>query len=600
MNASSRGMPAPQDSADRFLAVCRNDLRQRGWDALDIVLVSGDAYVDSPFSGVALIGRVLTARGYRVGIIAQPDCDGLDDIRRLGAPRLFWGVSAGCVDSMVANYTASGKKRRRDDFTSGGVNSRRPDRACIQYANLIRRAFRPCAPIVLGGIEASLRRIAHYDFWSDRVRRSVLLDAKADVLVYGMGERTICELADRLRAGKSWRNLSGICYAASEPPAGALHLPGFQEVEPAARRDSSAATQEAGQAFLRMTRIFFEQQEWPAGRTLAQEHDARWLVHNPPSKPLESAELDSVYELPFTREAHPRELSNGSIPALATIRFAITSHRGCYGECNFCAIAAHQGRRVISRSPESILAEARSLTQHPRFNGIVSDVGGPTANMYGIECRKMASQGACRERRCLYPEICARLKPDHRAQIEMLSRLRRLPGVRKVFVASGVRHDLVLADRKQGPAYLEQLVRHHVSGQLKLAPEHSQPNVLARMGKPKVEMLLEFKRQFDRINRRLKKKQFLTYYFIAAHPGCRDGDMQALRQFAIRRLHLLPEQVQIFTPTPTTWSTAMYCTGMDPADGQNLYVPRDSEERNRQLRVMAAGPAPGAGAQSRR
>ena len=573
-------------SEDLFLPATPGEMRQRGWDALDIILVSGDAYIDSPFSGIALIGRALEADGFRVGVIAQPGAASPDDIRRLGAPRLFWGVSAGSVDSMVANYTASGKPRRQDDFTPGGVNNRRPDRACIAYANLIRSAFRPCAPIVLGGIEASLRRIAHYDFWSHRVRRSILLDAKADALVYGMGERTTCALARALRDNTPWHNLRGLCVAAPEPPADAFILPDYADVVGAATAGDDPAGLAARRAFMRMTGDFLANQEWRTARTLAQRHDNRWLIHNPPAEPLRTDELDAVYRLPFQREAHPRDASQGAITALDTIRFAITTHRGCYGECNFCAIAAHQGREVRSRSAEAVLDEARDFARHPRFRGVISDVGGPTANMYGFSCATMAARGPCPDRRCLAPECCPRLRPDHAPLTRLLERLRRLTGIRHVFVGSGIRLDLVMADAHHGSDYIEALAAHHVSGQLKLAPEHSEPRVLSLMGKPGTERLLAFKRQFESVTRRLGKEQYLTYYLIAAHPGCTDDDMLHLRDFALRRLGLLPRQVQIFTPTPSTLSTAMYCARLDPGTGEPIFVARGAREREHQKQLV--------------
>ncbi len=581
------GRPAPLRGKGAFLPATPEEMRGRGWESLDVILVSGDAYIDSPLSGVAVIGRVLEARGFRVGVIAQPDLDTAGDIRRLGAPRLFWGVSAGCVDSMVANYTASGRRRRRDDFTPGGVNNRRPDRACIVYANLIRRAFRPCAPIVLGGIEAGLRRIAHYDFWSDSVRRSILLDAKADVLVYGMGERAICGLAERLRDGRPWRDLPGICHAAAAPPPGAVELPAHEEVAAAAGRGDDPRTEAARRAFLRMTELFLAGQEWRAARPLAQRHERRWVVQNPPAAPLATAELDAVHALPFRLDPHPRDAARGEVRAIGTIRFALATHRGCHGDCNFCAIAAHQGRQVTSRSEESVLAEARAFAAHPRFRGVIADVGGPTANMYGIECARKTGRGACAGRRCLFPQVCPALRPDHSAQTRLLRRLRELPGVRRVFVASGLRHDLVLADTAHGEAYLEELAAHHVSGQLKVAPEHSERHVLELMGKPDVASLPAFKARFDALARRLGKRQFLTFYLMAAHPGCDDEDMRKLRDFALRHLGLLPAQVQIFTPTPSTRSTAMYCTGRDPATGRPVFVARGTAARERQKAIVA-------------
>lgn len=566
-----------------FLPCTPAEIERLGWDAPDVILVSGDAYIDSPFSGIAVIGRVLTAAGFHVAIIAQPNISSHEDIRRLGQPRLFWGVSSGCVDSMVANYTATGKPRHQDDFTPGGENTARPDRAVIAYCNLIRAAFKPCKPIVIGGIEASLRRIAHYDFWSDTVRRPLLFDAKADILLYGMAERTVTSLAHALRDAREWRSLRGLCYAlpatSDAMPQGAVALPDFTTV---------AAPTDAGRAaFLDMFGLFAANQEPRTAKPLVQRVDTRCLVHNPPALPLSPAELDAVYALPFMLEAHPCHAAKGKIRALDTIRFSITSHRGCYGECNFCAITMHQGRRVVSRSKASILEEAHRMTRHPKFTGIIQDVGGPTANMYGFECERKAKQGACSDKRCLYPSCCKALSPDHTQQLDLLKKLRHVPGVRKVFVASGIRPDLIAADAHSGAHYIDALAANHVSGQLKLAPEHSETRVLDAMGKPHTDALLYFKEHFDSANKKHGLKQFLTYYLMAAHPECGDGEMQALKRFAAKNLHLSPEQVQIFTPTPSTWSTAMYYTGLNPFTRAPAQVTRGLRAKQDQKDVLA-------------
>lgn len=577
-----------QEKSAHFLPCTQKEMAALGWDMADVILVSGDAYIDSPFSGTAVIGRALETAGIRVAVIAQPDTKTHDDIRRLGAPKLFWGVNGGCVDSMVANYTATGKRRRQDDFTPGGVNDARPDRAVIAYCNLIRAAFKPCAPIVAGGVEASLRRIAHYDFWSDKVRRPILFDAKADIVCYGMGERTMTALARALRDGHDWRALRGICHAlpanSDALPPNAVTLPDYAAV---------SSPDEAGRrAFLDMFRLFAAHQDPATAKPLLQGNDTRVLVHMPPAEPLAPAELDAVHALPFQLEAHPLHAARGAVRALETVRFSITTHRGCYGECNFCAIAMHQGRRVVSRSEDSVLTEARRLTRHPRFKGIILDVGGPTANMYGIECAKKNTQGACAARRCLYPVCCPELKPDHGRQLSLLAALRALPGVRKVFVASGIRPDLAAADKKNGERYVEAIARHHVSGQLKLAPEHMSPNVLSAMGKPGVESLLWFKERFEAAGRRHGLRQFLTYYFIAAHPGCGEAEMRALKRFAGQELGLAPEQVQIFTPTPLTWSTAMYYTGLNPFTGQPVAVERGLRAKQAQKDILTGGTRP--------
>jgi len=525
--------------------------------------LAGDAYIDSPSSGVAVVGKWLMHHGFRVGIIAQPEMATGEDIKRLGEPRLCWGVTAGALDSMVANHTALGKPRRSDDLTPGGRNGRRPDRAVIAYCNLIRRHFRPTVPLVIGGIEASLRRIAHYDAWTDRIRRSVLLDAKADYLLYGMAEGAMLALVRLLRAGQDApaepRTLAGLCHAAAAPPPGHLLLPSYEEV----------AADKA--AFAEMFRVFSANTE-PGSPGLAQRHGQRWLVQNPPPPYPEQAELDAIHELEYAHDVHPYYARLGTVPALETVRFAVTTHRGCFGECSFCAVSAHQGRVIRSRSHASIVREVAAFARHPAFRGIVPDVGGPTANMYAWECGRAGGDRPCPGRRCAWPQSCGTLRSGHAAQIRLLRELRALPGVRKVFVASGIRHDLVMADRQHGPAFLEELVRHHVSGQLKLAPEHSEPQVLALMRKPGTAALLDFKREFDRLSQAVGKRQFLTYYLLAAHPGCTEADMARLAAFVRSRLHLRPEQVQVFTPTPGTWASVMYHTETDPFTGTPIFV----------------------------
>jgi len=557
-----------------FLPATREEMRALGWDALDIILVTGDAYIDSPFIGVAVVGKFLQQAGYRVGILAQPDVQTAEDITRLGEPRLFWGVSGGSIDSMVANRTASGRKRKNDDYTPGGRNTRRPDRAVLIYANLIRRYFKQTKPIVLGGIEASLRRVAHYDYWSDRIRKSILVDAKADYLLYGMAEYSVLALADCLQKNRVPHHLRGLCYLAPEAPPEALILPSYAEVEKDKERFSSMFTQ------------FYAQNDPVTAKTLAQQQDSRFLVQNPPWPTLSSEELDRVHALDFEREAHPLDARQGKVKALETIRFALATHRGCYGECNFCAIAVHQGRTITQRSPSSIVQEARALTRHPAFKGMIHDVGGPTANMYGFECAKKKEQGACRKKRCLFPKPCPNMPIDHGPQIALLREIRRVPGVRKVVVASGIRYDMILADTKKGKAYLEEIVRHHVSGQLKVAPEHCVESVLNCMGKPGNKNLLRFRQLFYELTKKAGLKQFLTYYIIAAHPGCTRKAMQELKQFALRELKLLPRQVQIFTPTPSTLSTLMFWSGKNPLTGKSCFVERSFQGREAQKKVL--------------
>ena len=557
-----------------FLPTTPEELAERGWDALDVIIVSGDSYIDSPFIGVAVIGRVLESAGFRVGIIAQPDMASPADITRLGEPRLFWGVTGGSVDSLVANHTASRKKRRTDDYTPGGENTRRPDRAVIAYANLIRRHFKNTAPIVLGGIEASLRRVAHYDFWDDALRRSILFDAKADYLLYGMAEKSVLQLAQTLMEKKDPSHIRGLCYIFAIPRLDYLELPSFESVT----ADKHA--------FIDMFHTFYKNSDPRSAHGLVQKHADHWLIQNPPAAYPSQAELDAVYALPFQRAQHPYYERQGKARALETIRFSINTHHGCYGECNFCSIAVHEGRTVRWRSMDSIIAEAKAITRLPDFKGYILDVGGPTANMYGFECPLKLKKGACQDKRCLYPVVCEALKPDHQTQVELLRRLRQLPGVKKVFVGSGLRYDLIAADAKHGGAYTQELVTHHVSGQLKVAPEHSQAQVLECMGKPGVDGLLEFKRDFDRISHEVGKKQYLTYYLIAAHPGCSEEDMRDLKRFVSRELHLSPEQVQLFIPLPSTYSALMYATGLDPFTLKPVFVEKDPARRERQKRIV--------------
>ncbi len=550
------------------------ELDQFNWHKLDVILISGDTYIDSPYSGAAIIGKQLLHAGYKVGIIAQPDILSGDDITRLGEPRLFWGVTAGCMDSMVANFTALGKPRRQDDHTPGGVNKRRPDRATIVYSNLIRRYFKGTVPIVLGGVEASLRRVAHYDFWSDSIRRAVLFDAKADYLLYGMADLSVLNLARALDNGSDPHDLRGLSYISKQPPEGYLILPSFEKV----------TTDKL--AFIEMFHSFYRNNDPISAQGLAQQHGDRFLVQNPPSPTLTQAELDAVYGLDYENAVHPFYAAQGEVRAMETIRFSIPTHRGCYGECNFCAIAVHEGRTVNWRSQGSIINEARQMTKRDGFKGIIQDLSGPTANMYGFECHVKQMRGACPDKRCIYPEICPLLPIDHAPQTELLQALRKLDGVHKVFVGSGMRHDMVMADGNHGPAYLQELVAHHVSGQLKLAPEHTQPGVLKRMGKPGPNSLLAFKKRFDALSETVRKKQFLSYYLIAAHPGCTDADMLALKQFASQKLEVLPEQVQIFTPTPSTYASLMYYTEMDPFTGEKLFVEKNPARKMRQKALI--------------
>ena len=557
-----------------FLPTTKAELKALKWSQLDIILVTGDSYIDSPFIGVALIGRVLADAGYKVGIIAQPDIQSSKDLTRLGEPRLFWGVTGGSVDSMVANYTATGRKRRRDDFTPGGVNNRRPDRAVIVYSNLIRRFFKNTCPIVIGGVEASLRRVAHYDFHDDKIRRSILFDAKADYLLYGMADHTALQLAKRIDNDKSVSDLKGLCYIANEVPAETLELPSFETVS------------SDKQQFTKMFHIFYRNNDHLTGQVLAQKQDTRYLIQNPPAPPLDQKQLDRVHELDFQLDQHPYYQKSGSVKALETIRFSLVSHRGCYGECNFCGITVHQGWTVTWRSSDSLVREAKRLVKHPGFKGTISDVGGPTANMYGFECKKKLSKGMCTDKRCVFPKVCRAMPVDHSSQIDLLQKLRQINGVKRVIVASGIRHEMVLADKKAGHRYLREVVTHHVSGQMKLAPEHSEDKVLNLMGKPDRESLVEFRKLFFEATSHAGKNQFLTYYLIAAHPGCSDTDMKKLKSFVDKVLKLNPEQVQVFTPLPSTYSALMYYTEKDPFSGKPLHVIKDVAGKLRQKKMF--------------
>ncbi|MGC9323483.1 MAG: YgiQ family radical SAM protein [Desulfomonilia bacterium] len=553
-----------------FLPTTQHELVSLGWHRPDVILVTGDAYIDSPHIGIALVGKTLTAAGFRVAVIAQPDIHSPADITRLGEPALFWGVSGGSIDSMVANYTPLKKRRKSDDYTPGGMNTQRPDRSVIVYTNLIRRFFRGTSPIVLGGIEASLRRIAHYDFWTDTVRRSILFDAKADILVYGMGEYTALELARRIRSGKDYRDLPGICYISKDPPRGYRELPGYD----------SAATQK--RAFIDMFDTFTRCNDPGGYEGLVQAHGNRFLVHNPPWPDLNEQELDDSYALDFERDVHPYYARQGAVKAIDTIRFSLRTHRGCFGRCNFCSIPLHEGSRIQSRSRGSLISEAHSLTHHPRFTGTLSDVGGPTANMYGSRCALTPSGISCRRTRCIDPGPCDNLVLGHDEQIELLRELRRIPGIQRVFVASGIRHDIVLADRAHGMNYLDEVVRHHVSGQMKIAPEHCAEDVLRHMGKPGTRSLRAFRDAFFRLSKTAGKDQYLTYYLMAAHPGCTDRDMEKLSSYVKTYLKINPEQVQIFTPTPSTYSSLMYHTGIDPFTGERIFVEKTATGRKMQ------------------
>ncbi len=546
---------------------------RNGWKELDVIIVSGDTYIDSSYNGAAVIGHWLIDNGFRVGIICQPDIKSDDDIGRLGEPRLFWSVTAGCVDSMVANYTPTNKFRKDDDFTPGGVNDRRPDRACIAYTNLIKK-YHKGKPIVLGGVEASLRRVVHYDFWSDSLRRSILFDSKADIITYGMAERSNLLLAQYMRDGLDWHGIRGICYISGDIPEGYTEMPSYE---------SCVSSDES---FIKAFKTFYYNNDPLTAKGLVQKHGNRFLVHNPPSTLPDTPMLDRIYEMDFENAVHPFYLKQGHVKSMETIKNSVTTHRGCYGECNFCSIAIMQGRTVVSRSEGSILREVKKIASGKGFNGIINDVGGPTANMYGFECDKKRKEGACRNKRCLYPSSCANLPIDMSKHEHLLEKIRAVDGIRKVSIASGIRYDMIVADKVHGEEYLRNVCQYHISGQMKVAPEHICDNVLRYMGKPSKDVLLEFKRQFDKVNSELGKDQFLTYYLIAAHPGCTERDMQELSSFCRNYLKTNPEQIQIFTPTPSSISTMMYCTRRDWENRNNIKAEHSMQMKQRQKDIV--------------
>lgn len=552
----------------RFLPMSLKEARALGIRQFDIILVTGDAYVDHPSFGTALIGRVLWDAGFSAGIIAQPDWRQDNDFKRLGRPGLCFGVTSGNVDSMVNNYTAARNKRSDDVYSPGGKGGLRPDRAAIVYADRLHAVF-PQTPIVLGGIEASLRRFAHYDYWSDSVRHSILADAPADILVFGMGERQVVEIARSLKAGQDIRQMTGIPGTAvkmelkqwrSMDQSAFVEIPGYTGVSQDRRKYA--------EAFM----LHYREQDPIRGRPVAQQHPKTVIIQNRPAMPLTTEELDHVYELPFTRHAHPSY--RAPVPALAPVKFSIVSHRGCFASCSFCALTHHQGRIVQSRSIESVVREVERMAGMPDFRGIVQDVGGPTANMYGMNCEMWQKNGACADRICTYP-LCRSLDTGHAQQVELLRRLRDIPGVKKVFVGSGVRYDLVLADPSE---YLRELCEHHISGQLKVAPEHVTPHVTNVMHKPSRQVFEEFRGKFEAVNKELGKKQYLIPYFMSGHPGCTVEDMVELAEY-IRDHELYTEQVQDFTPTPMTASTCMYYTGLNPFTMEEVHVAKGREKQ---------------------
>ena len=554
-----------------FLPVSHRDMLDRGWDAVDFVYVSGDAYVDHPSFGSAIITRLLEANGYRVGFIAQPDWTDEQSIAVFGEPRLGFLVSAGNMDSMVNHYTVAKKKRKRDAYTPGGQAGKRPNHAAVVYSNLIRRTYKK-TPIILGGIEASLRRLAHYDYWSDKLKRSILLDSGADLVSYGMGEHSIIEIADALASGLSVGDITyidGTVYRASSLAHvyDAEMLPSFPEM------------QDDKLAYARSFAVQYRNSDPFTGKRLVEPYsDHEFVVQNPPASPLTQEELDAVYRLPYARTYHPMYEKDGGVPAITEVKFSLSSNRGCFGECSFCALTFHQGRIVQARSHESLLDEAKLICEDPDFKGYIHDVGGPTANFRAPACAKQLKSGACPNKRCLFPEPCKQLDADHGDYLELLDKLRKLPGVKKVFVRSGIRFDYVLADAEHGDEFVRKLAEHHVSGQLRVAPEHVSDAVLSVMGKPEHRVYERFVREFDAVNRQLGKKQFAVPYLMSSHPGSTLAEAVELAEYC-RDLGYMPEQVQDFYPTPSTMSTCMYYTGVDPRTMEPVFVPRSPHEK---------------------
>ena len=559
---------------DTFLVTERADMEARGWAELDFVLISGDAYVDHPSFAPAVIGRYLESKGYRVGIIAQPDWNDVNVFKKLGKPRLASLVTAGNLDSMLNKFTAAKKIRREDDYSPGGEAGHRPDRATLVYSNRMKEAFRD-VPLIIGGIEASLRRFGHYDYWSDTVRRSILVDSKADVLIYGMGELQIIELAEALdqnRFEESLPNIRGICYMSKDIPSiDCVECPSFEEI----KADKMA--------FADAFRIQYDEQDPFYGRPIVQKHGDRYVVQNVPALPLTQEQMDAAYDLPYTRKWHPSYDDKGGVPALSEVQFSLVSQRGCFGSCSFCAITNHQGRIIQNRSHQSLIDEAKLMINMDGFKGYIHDVGGPTANFRHLACDKQAVFGACKGRTCAAPEPCENLNTNHDDYIALLRKLRKLKGVKKVFVRSGLRYDYVLADNNK--AFVKELCQYHVSGQLKVAPEHVSKRVTTMMGKAGKEEFLTFKKWFEEANRELGKKQYLVPYFMSSHPGCTLEDAIELAEF-LRDQHMYPEQVQDFIPTPGSLSTCMYYTGINPLDGKPVYVAKKGRDKAKQRALM--------------
>ena len=565
-----------ENPRDQFMVISKDDMRKRGWEKLDFIIISGDAYLDHPSFGTAIIARVLEDAGFKVGIIAQPDWKSTADFKKLGKPKYGFLVTAGNMDSMVNHYSVTKHRRSYDNYSPGGERGHRPDRAAIVYSNRLREVYSDI-PIIIGGIEASLRRFAYYDYWDDSVRRSILFDSRADLLVYGMGEKQILKIAENLEAGldiKYINYLPGTAFIADELDS--LYdyelLPSYQKVKSNKKQYAYAY------------KIEYLEQDPIRGQQLVQQHGNRYLVQNPPVEPLNQEELDHIYSLPYQRDYHPMYERDGGVPAIKEVKFSLVSNRGCFGACSFCAISFHQGKMMTARSKESLVEEAKKIIAMDDFKGYIHDVGGPTANFRNVSCSDQLSRGMCKGKECLFPSPCSKLEVNHEEYFEILRELRKLPGVKKVFIRSGIRFDYLLEDEKSRK-YLKELAAHHVSGQLKVAPEHVSDKVLSYMGKPGIEVFDKFRKAFYQVNEEIGLEQYLIPYFISSHPGSRLEDAVELAEY-LRDIDHHPDQVQDFYPTPGTMATAMYHSGFDPRTMEEVYVAKSVEAKKMQRALL--------------
>ncbi len=563
-----------KDVKNDFLPISMEDMKKRGWDSLDFLYIVGEAYVDHPSFGHAIISRVLEKNGYKVGIVSLPDWKSTKDFKKLGKPRLGVLVSAGNIDSMVNHYTVSKKRRSDDAYAPGNKAGMRPDRATIVYCNRVREAFGDI-PLIIGGVEASLRRFAHYDYWDDKIRRSILFDSRADILIYGMGEKQIVEIANALNSGMAIKEITevkGTCYISNENIyENAVEIPSYEECVESKKKYADAC------------RVQYYEQNPYIGKVIVQKHNEKYLIQNPPMPPLDTKELDGVYSLPYQKNYHPSYEKSGGIEAIKEVKFSLTSSRGCFGSCNFCALAFHQGRIVTARSKASLVNEAKKMVWEPEFKGYIHDVGGPTANFRKPACKKQLKTGACKNKQCLFPEPCKNIEIDHSEYLELLRELRNIDGVKKVFIRSGIRFDYLINDKDD--TFFYELCKHHVSGQLKVAPEHVSDNVLKHMGKPRNGVYNKFSDKFYKINEKIGKKQYLVPYLMSSHPGSTLKDAIELALY-LKEHGINPQQVQDFYPTPGTISTCMFYTGLDPFTMKKVYVPKSYKEKAMQRALL--------------